>query len=120
MAPILCAAAISMMKVPDATKKVKRELVSVIRKLSFSTVLFVAFFFFFGLTNRLEVNINSVPNFHTESLLNGFVAWSMIYCFYAGLLLFIFALEDVVRAVTDLSTRKPRKPRQAQQQLPLN
>jgi hypothetical protein len=115
ISPILFTVAVGMMKVPNITKKAKTGLVCVIKKLGSSVAAFVIFFPFFTLTNKLQVNINSAPDFHEEFLFNGFVGWAMAFCFYIGLFLFIFALSDFILAVQDLKTRKPSKPRQARQ-----
>ena len=110
--PILLPFAIGVLKIPNITNKTQTGLICVIKKLASSTVLFIIFIPLFTLTNKLHVDINSAPDFHMESLFPGFIGWSMVFCFYAGLFLFIFAVVDFILVIKDLSIKKPRKPRQ--------
>lgn len=111
IAPILVACAVGIMKIPNVTKKTITRLKSVIKKSACSIILFVLFIPFFTLTNKLHIDINSQPNINPRYWFNGFVGWAMIFCFYLGLFLFIFALSDFILAIKDLSTRTPRKSR---------
>lgn len=114
--PILLPIALGVMKIPDVTKKTKTGLIRVIKKLASSTILFLIFIPLFTLTNKLRIDINSTPDLvHTESLFRGFIAWSMVFCFYAGLFLFIFAVIDFIVVIKDLAIRKPRKARQTRE-----
>ncbi|MBA7605768.1 hypothetical protein ES703_12903 [subsurface metagenome] len=108
--PILFGLAIEMTKIPNITNKTQSGLICVIKKLALSTVLFIIFIPFFILTNKLHIDINSTPDFiRIESLFRGFVVWSMVFCFYAGLFLFNFSIVDLIIVIKDLSTRKARK-----------
>jgi hypothetical protein len=112
--PILLPIVSAVMKIPDVTKKTKTGSICVIKKLATSTVLFIIFIPLFTLTNKLNININSAPDLlHGVSYFRGFIGWSMVFCFYTGLLLFIFAVIDFVLVIKDLSTRKPRKTKKA-------
>ena len=116
--PILLPIAFGVMKIPDVTKKTKTGLICVIKKLASSTILFVIFIPLFSLTNKLRIDINSTPDLvHTESFFRGFIGWSMVFCFYAGLFLFLFAVIDFIFVIKDLAIRKPRKPRQTRKYL---
>lgn len=109
--PILFGLAVEVTKIPNITTKTQSGLICVIKKLASSTVLFIIFIPFFILTNKLHTDINSTPDFlHIESLFRGFTVWSMIFCFYAGLFLFNFAIVDLILVIKDLSTKKARKP----------
>ena len=112
LVPILLGVAVGLTKVPNTTNKTQSGLVCVIKKLAVCTALFIIFIPFFTLTNKLQININSPPDFlHLESLFFGFVGWSMAFCFYAGLFLFLFALIDFILVIKDLSIKRPRKSR---------
>jgi multisubunit Na+/H+ antiporter MnhB subunit len=113
--PILLPIAFGVMKIQNITKKTKTGLICVIKKLATSTILFIIFIPLFALTNILRIDINSTPDlFHSESFFRGFIGWSMIFCFYVGILLFVFAVIDFTLVIKDLSTRKPRTQKQSQ------
>jgi hypothetical protein len=114
--PILLPIALGVMRIPDVTKKTKTGLIRVIKKLFSSTILFVIFIPLFTITNKLRIDINSTPDLiHSESIFRGFIGWSMAFCFYAGLFLFIFAVIDFALVIKELAIRKPRKAKKARQ-----
>lgn len=112
--PILLGVSVGLIRIPSITTKTQSGLISVIKKFFSSMVLFIIFIPFFVLTNKRNIDINSL-DFHIESLFNGFVVWSMVFCFYAALFLFVFALVDSVLVVKDLSIRRVRKPKKSEQ-----
>jgi hypothetical protein len=111
--PSLFTIAFGAYKIPNITKKSKKGLLCVIKKLGLSVVLFILFFPFYLLTNNLNIVLNSAPDFfNLESWVRGFIVWSMVFCFYVGLFLLAFAIIDLLIVIKDLSTRKPRKPKE--------
>lgn len=104
--PILFGYAVEISRIPTITQKTQAGVICVIKKLATSTVLFIIFFPLLNLINKLRIDINSVPDFHLTSIINGIYAWSMIFCFYVGLILFIFSVIDFVVVIKDLSIKK--------------
>lgn len=110
--PILFGIAVETFRIPNITDKSQSGLLCIIKKLASSIVLFIIFIPFFILTNKLQIDINSPDFYHPESLFRGFIVWAMVFCFYVGLFLFLFAVIDFIIVIKDLSIKKNRKPRQ--------
>lgn len=104
--PILFGYTVGISRIPNTTQKTQTSTICVIKKLATSTVLFIIFFPLLNLVNKLRVDITAAPDFHLISIGNGVYAWSMIFCFYAGLILFIIAVMDFVLVINDISLRK--------------
>lgn len=106
--PILFGYAVGISRIPHITQKTQAGIICVIKKLATSTVLFIIFFPLLNLVNKLSIDIKSL-DFKPTSIGNGIYAWSMIFCFYVGLILFIFSIVDFVVVIRDLSIKKSNR-----------
>jgi len=111
--PVLFGYAVGISRIPDITQKTQAGIVCLIKKLAMSTVLFIIFLPLLNLVNKLGIDITSAPDFHLTSIGNGIYVWSMIFCFYVGLILFIFSIVDFVVVIKDLSIKNKKSTRQA-------